>query len=56
LMISSPESEKGQKCFQETGVNFLAVNPAFDSDQFKRSRNFDLLYLSPEVAIFNKTN
>jgi len=53
-MISEPASDNGEKCFSETGVNFLMVNPEFDSGQFMKDDNFDWVYASPELGIFYK--
>ena len=52
IMISNPGSSEAQKCFQESGTNFIVVNPLFDSGQFRRSENFNLIYNSPAITVF----
>lgn len=54
-MIGSPGSPAGQTCFSETGTNFVMVNPKFDSGQFRKLNNFDQIYMSPDVAIYYRT-
>ena len=51
-MISVPESPEAKECFNQTGVNLLMVNPQFDAAQFKRSYDFNAVYMSPQIAIF----
>lgn len=55
-MISNPAGSEAQKCFSETGTNFLIVNPLYDSAQFRRLGNFDQVYESSEIAIFRRKN
>ncbi|OGI29683.1 MAG: hypothetical protein A2288_02050 [Candidatus Moranbacteria bacterium RIFOXYA12_FULL_44_15] len=54
-MIGSPASGNSEKCFAETGVNFVMVNPRYDSAQFQKLDNFDQIYASNEIAIFVRT-
>lgn len=51
-MISNPASEDAQKCFADTGVNFIMLNPQFDSSQFKKLQNFNLIYNNKDIAVF----
>jgi hypothetical protein len=51
-MISTPNLENGQKCYNDLGVNFVIINPAFDSAQFQKSKEFDQIYSSDEISIF----
>ena len=51
-MISSPDSPIGKKCFTGTGVNFVIVNPQFDSAQFEKSDKFWKTYAGDEIAIY----
>lgn len=53
-MISFPNSPEGQKCFNDLGVNFIAVNPAYDSAQFEKSNEFEKVYASGNIAIFHR--
>ncbi len=53
-MISNPGSSEAKKCFSETQVNFILVNPQYDSGQFHRLNNFNQVYSAPEVAVFYK--
>lgn len=51
-MIGSPASADSQKCFSETGVNFVMVNPRYDSAQFQKLDEFDEVYVNDEINIF----
>jgi hypothetical protein len=51
-MISNPGSEDAQKCFEDSSVNFIMINPAYDSSQFKKLNNFDQIYANKDIAIF----
>ncbi|MCD6149973.1 DUF1616 domain-containing protein [bacterium] len=51
-MISSPDSPDGKKCFMGTGVNFIMINPKFDSAQFKKSDEFWNVYAGDEIAVY----
>jgi hypothetical protein len=53
-MIAVPNTDKGQKCFEDTGTNIVVVNPHFDSAQFKKSGNFSSIYQSDDIAVFIK--
>lgn len=55
-MISNPGGKEAGACFQETGTNFLMVNPRFDSAQFSKLKNFDRVYANPNVAVFHKND
>jgi hypothetical protein len=55
-MISNPGGESAKKCFSETGVNFIMVNPNFDSGQFHRLNNFDQVYTTSHIVVFYKNN
>ncbi len=51
-MIASPASPEAQTCFQETGTNFIMVNPTSDSAQFKKLSNFDQVYSASQINIY----
>jgi hypothetical protein len=53
-MIAVPNSDKGQKCFEDTGTNIVVVNPHFDSTQFKKSDEFSSVYQSNDIAVYIK--
>jgi hypothetical protein len=53
-MIAVPNTDKGQKCFDDTGVNIIVVNPHFDSAQFKKSADFSSMYQSNDIAVYIK--
>ncbi len=53
-MISDPDSENAKKCFADTGVNFIMLNPLFDSPQFKKLKNFNQVYANEDIAIYYK--
>lgn len=51
-MISTPNTAEGQKCFEDLGVNFVVVNPNFDSAQFQKSEDFWQVYSGSEINIY----
>lgn len=53
-MISKPGSEDGSFCFADTGVNFIMINPAYDSAQFQKLKNFNQVYVSNGVGVYYK--
>jgi asparagine N-glycosylation enzyme membrane subunit Stt3 len=53
-MISEPNTSNGQKCSNDLGVNFVMVNPAFDSAQFQKSEEFWQVYSGKEINIYYK--
>lgn len=55
-MLSNPSSQDAQKCFSDTGVNFIMLNPVFDSSQFKKLNDFNQIYSNKDIAIFQKIN
>lgn len=53
-MISNPGGPEAEKCFSETGTDYVIVNPIYDSAQFKKLANFNEVYTSDNIAIFFK--
>jgi hypothetical protein len=53
-MISTPNTAEGEKCYRETGVRYLVVNPIYDRAQFEKSDSFSKLYMSETTAIFER--
>lgn len=51
-MISTPNTPNGQKCFNDMGVNFIMVNPRFDSTQFQKSPEFWQVYSGKEINVY----
>jgi hypothetical protein len=51
-MIAVPNTDKGQKCFEDTGTNIIVVNPHFDSVQFTKSEDFSSVYQSNDIAVY----
>ena len=51
-MISTPNTSEGQKCFSDLGVDFVMVNPRFDSAQFQKSNEFWQVYSGKEINIY----
>lgn len=51
-MISTPNTSEGQKCFNDLGVDFVMVNPQFDSAQFQKSNEFWQVYSGKEINIY----
>jgi len=56
LMISEPNGETAQKCYADSGTNFLVVNPRFDGGQFKKLDDFSEVYAGPDISVFYKKN
>ncbi|QQS15565.1 MAG: hypothetical protein IPK84_04325 [Candidatus Moraniibacteriota bacterium] len=56
LMISAPNTPKGQDCFAGTGVDTVVVNPHMDSIQFTKAKDMSLLYLSNDIAVYKRSN
>ncbi|QQR77677.1 MAG: hypothetical protein IPJ67_00810 [Candidatus Moraniibacteriota bacterium] len=54
LMISAPNTPKGQDCFKGTGVDTVVVNPHVDSLQFTKAKDMSLLYLSDDIAVYKR--
>lgn len=55
-MISTPNSKDAKKCFAETGVDFIVVNPNYDSAQFKDTKRFWRVYASDTVDAYYYPN
>ncbi len=53
-MISTPNTEAGVRCYDETGVRYLVVNPVYDRAQFEKSDSFSKLYTSQTAAIYQR--
>ncbi len=51
-MISTPNLENGQKCYNDTSVDFVMVNPQFDKSQFEKGREFNQVYASDKISIY----
>lgn len=52
LMISVPNTARGEKCYTETGTNFVMVNPKFDITPFEKSTHFSRIYASDSIHIY----
>jgi len=53
-MISQPKSSEAKECFAETGINFVVVNPYYDSSQFSNSKEFWKIYSSNLIGTYYK--
>lgn len=51
-MISAPNLENGRKCYNDTGVDFVMINPQFDKSQFEKSPEFNQVYASDKINIY----
>ena len=51
-MISSPATDEGKECFQNTGTDFIMVNLIYDSAQFRKLTSFDQVYVNDEVVVY----
>lgn len=54
-IISEPKSFEAKKCFAETGINFVVINPHYDSSQFSDSKEFWKVYSSDLIGTYYKT-
>jgi hypothetical protein len=54
LMISTPNTPQGEKCYNDLGVDFVVVNPHFDTTQFKKSEKFSRVYASDIVDVYKR--
>lgn len=52
LMISVPNTARGEKCYTETGTNLVVVNPQFDITPFEKSDAFSRIYTSESIHIY----
>jgi len=55
-MVAIPDSEIGEKCFEETGVKFIILKNNYDTQQFEISDNFSKIFTTGEVVIFQKNH
>lgn len=55
LMISVPNTARGEKCYTETGTNYVVVNPKFDITPFEKSARFNRIYASESIHIYQRT-
>ncbi len=53
-MVLKPNSEIGQQCFTETNTHYIVLKKGFDDAVFKKSQNFQQVYSSKTVTIFQK--
>ncbi len=54
LMISVPNTARGEKCYTDLGVNLVVVNPHFDTAQFEKSGKFSRIYASDNIHIYER--
>lgn len=52
LMISVPNTPRAEKCYTETGTDFVVVNPKFDITPFERSAHFSRIYTADDIHIY----
>lgn len=52
-MILVPGSSLSQKCYGQTGINYVIVKPDRDEYLFWKDLNFNTVYLSDSIAIFS---
>lgn len=53
-MISEPQSDAAKKCFDQTGVNYVAVNAQIEGNSFEKYPEFSKVYGSDYISIFRK--
>ncbi len=54
LMISVPNTARGEKCYTETGTNIVVVNPKYDVTPFEKSDNFVRIYTTDNIHIYTR--
>lgn len=54
LMISVPNTARGEKCYDELGISRVVVNPRFDTAQFEKSDRFSRIYASDSIHIYQR--
>lgn len=54
LMISVPNTPRGEKCYNDLGVDLVVVNPHFDTTQFEKSQKFSRIYASDDIHIYER--
>ncbi len=54
LMISVPNTARGEKCYTETGTNIIVVNPKYDVTPFEKSDNFVRIYATDNIHIYTR--
>lgn len=54
LMISVPNTPRGEKCYNDLGVDLIVVNPHFDATQFEKSQKFSRIYASDDIHIYKR--
>lgn len=54
LMISVPNTARGEKCYDELNISRVVVNPDFDTAQFEKSERFSRIYASDNVHIYQR--
>ena len=53
IMITSPNTQDGERCFAETGTDIVVVNPLFDRAQFEKSPRWSRIYSSPLIHAYS---
>lgn len=52
LMISTPNTESGKKCYTDLSVRFVIINPHLDTAQFEKSHDFSRIYVSDDIHVY----
>lgn len=53
-MVAQPDSEIAKQCYEETNTNYVVLKPGYDTAQFDKSDNFDKIYSSEDVAVYER--
>lgn len=53
-MITIPETENAKNCFDETGVNYLALNARLEGNSFEKYEDFSKVYSSNYISVFRR--
>lgn len=55
-MISDPDSERAQDCYNQTATTFIILKKNYDTAQFEKSNNFSKIFVSNTVVVFKREN
>jgi hypothetical protein len=53
-MVLKPNSEIGEQCFAKTNTNYIVLKKGYDDAIFKKSPDFQQIYSSKTVTVFQK--
>lgn len=54
LALSVPNTPSGEKCYTDLSIDYVVVNPYFDTAQFEKSKKFSRIYASDSIHIYKR--